>query len=135
MVPNRAGVTRLCCRIENATTPCKNLTNRFHAPGLSIGYGLVSFLFKTPLNTCMRFKTFSEYVQWKEGLLAPDKPRWVGMPRINTTGMTNQQRRNLMPKKPPKPKPAAPTVRKVAEIVPQKTIPKLKPLANYRRLP
>lgn len=43
MVPKGAGLTRLCCRIENATTPCKNLSNRFHAPGNSIGYGRVSF--------------------------------------------------------------------------------------------
>lgn len=77
----------------------------------------VLFIHAAALNTPMRFKTFSEYVQWREGLLAPEKPRWVGMPRINTTGMTNQQRRNLMPKKPPKPKPFKPTVPEIVQAI------------------
>lgn len=59
------------------------------------------FIQAVALNTRMRFKTFSEYVQWREGLLAPDKPRWVGMPESTRPGMTNQQRRKLHPKKPP----------------------------------
>ncbi|TWT34337.1 hypothetical protein [Blastopirellula retiformator] len=75
----------------------------------------------------MKFKTFSEYVQWREGLLVPDKLRWVGMPRINTTGMTNQQRRNLMLKKPPTP--FRPTIPKVSQIVPNMTVNRIKPHA------
>ncbi|RCS47675.1 hypothetical protein DTL42_14240 [Bremerella cremea] len=54
----------------------------------------------------MRFTSFTEYVHWREGFLAPDKSRWVGMPRLNTTSMTNHQRRKLYPTKPPKPKAA-----------------------------
>ena len=34
--------------------------------------------------------------------MAPDKPRRVGMPKTNTTHMTNQQREKLYPKKLPK---------------------------------
>lgn len=83
------------------------------SPSATVGF---LFIHAAALNTPMKFKTFSEYVQWREGLLAPDKPRWVGMPRINTTGMTNQQRRNLMPKKPPKPKPFGPTIGKVGDV-------------------
>lgn len=82
--------------------PLKSVPSPPASPSATVGF---LFIHLAALNTRMRFKTFSEYVQWREGLLAPDKPRWVGMPRINTTGMTNQQRRNLMPKKPPKPKP------------------------------
>ena len=40
------------------------------------------------------------------------------MHRINTTGMTNKQRRNLMPKKQPQPKPFKPTIPKVGQIKP-----------------
>lgn len=83
------------------------------SPSATVGF---LFIHAAALNTPMKFKTFSEYVQWREGLLAPDKPRWVGMSRINTTGMTNQQRRNLMPKKPPKPKAFGPTIGKVGDV-------------------
>jgi hypothetical protein len=51
------------------------------------------------------------------------------MPRINTTPFTDAQRKRLHPQKEkPPPKPFAPTVQRVKEIVPNKLIPKLKPL-------
>ena len=57
------------------------------------------------------------------------------MPRINTTPFTDAQRKWLHPKKVKPPKLFPPTVRKVKEIVPNKLIPKLKPLtpAQERR--
>lgn len=83
----------------------------------------------------MKLITFKEYVAMREGLLLPDRPPLKGMPRINTTPFTDAQRKRQRPKIIKPPKPAAPTVRKVAEIVPQKAIPKIKPTATYRRLP
>lgn len=56
------------------------------------------------INISMRITSFTEYVRWREGLLSPDKPRLAGMPRTNATSLTDQQRRKLHPKKPPKPK-------------------------------
>jgi len=80
------------------------------------------------VNTSMRFTSFIEYIQYREGLLAPDKPRWVGMPRINTTPMTNQQRRKLYPQKPQMPKPFKPTIANVAKP-PKPSIPATKKTA------
>lgn len=73
-------------------------------PIIGLHYRLRRFFFieRMIVNTSMRFTSFIEYIQYREGLLAPDKPRWAGMPRMNTTPMTNQQRRKLLPKKPPK---------------------------------
>jgi hypothetical protein len=48
--------------------------------------------------------------------------------KINTTPGTDAQRKRLHPKKVKPPKPFAPTVRRVAEIVPNKLLPKLKSL-------
>src|SRR6516164_8123269 len=57
------------------------------------------------------------------------------MPKINTTPFTDAQRKRLHPTKVKPPKLFPPTVRKVKEIVPNKLIPKLKPLtpAQERR--
>lgn len=77
----------------------------------------------------MDFITFSEWLAMRnEGLLLPDRPPLKGMSRINTTPFTDAQRMRLHPKPIKKPKPFAPTIRKVAEIVPQKLIPKIKPV-------
>lgn len=62
-----------------------------------------------------------------EGLLLPDRPPLKGMSRINPLPCTDAQRKRLHPKPVKKPKPFAPTIRKVAEIVPQKMIAKIKP--------
>jgi hypothetical protein len=71
----------------------------------------------------MEFMKFSEWlVRRDEGLLLPDGPPLKGMPRINTTPFTDAQRKRLHVKPAKKPKPFAPTIRKVAEIVPQKSI-------------
>jgi hypothetical protein len=76
----------------------------------------------------MEFLTFSEWLARRdEGLLLPDRPPLKGMPRINTTPFTDAQRKRLHVKPVKPPKPFAPTIRKVAEIVPQKLIPKMKP--------
>lgn len=67
-------------------------------------------------------------VRRDEGLLMPDRPPLKGMPRINAFPGTDAHRKALHVKPVKKPKPFAPTVRRVKEIVPQRVIPKLKPL-------
>jgi hypothetical protein len=71
--------------------------------------------------------TFKEYVAMREGLLAPSRPPAKGLPRINPFPTTDGHRRRLHVKPPKKPKPFAPTVQAVKEIVPNKLIPKLNP--------
>ena len=76
----------------------------------------------------MNLITFSEWLARRnEGLLLPDRPPLKGMSRINPFPCTDQERKRLHVKliKPAKLFP--PTVKKVAEIVPQKMIVKLKP--------
>lgn len=76
----------------------------------------------------MEFPTFTEWLARRdEGLLLPDRPPLKGMSRINTFPSTDAQRKALHVKPAKKPKPFAPTVRAVKEIVPQKVIPKVKP--------
>ncbi len=76
----------------------------------------------------MRFMKFSEWlIQRDEGLLLPDRPPLKGMSRINTFPGTDAQRKRLHVKPMKPPKPFAPTIRKVAEIVPQKMIKKFSP--------
>ena len=73
--------------------------------------------------------TFKEWLARRdEGFLLPDRPPLKGIPKINTTSMTDTRRRRLHPKKVQPPKPFKPTVQMVKEIVPAKMIPKLKPL-------
>ena len=69
--------------------------------------------------------SFKEFLAVQEGLLLPDRPPAKGLSRINPfpTSHAHRQRLHAKPVKPPKP--FAPTVRRVAEIVPQKLIPKL----------
>lgn len=71
----------------------------------------------------------------QEGLLLPDRPPAKGSSRINPFPTTNahRRRRHAKPVKPPMP--FAATMKKMAEIVPYKMIPKFKPLQplNPRR--
>jgi hypothetical protein len=72
---------------------------------------------------------FSEWVARRdEGFLLPDRPPLKGRPKINSTLGTDTQRKRLPPKKVGPPKLFPPSVRAVKEIVPNKLIPKLKPL-------
>lgn len=94
------------------------------------------FLNTAVLNICMKYTTFSEWLaQRDEGFLLPDRPPLMGMPRINTTPFTDAQRKRFQPKPVKKFKPFAPTIQKVKEIVPNKMIPKLKPLTTAAKRP
>jgi len=74
----------------------------------------------------MKLPTFYEWLARRdEGLFLPDRPPAKGMIRINAFPTTDTHRKKLHAKPPKKPKPFAPTIRKVKEIVPQKTIPKI----------
>lgn len=89
-----------------------------------------SFSFSDParLYTGMKHTTFSEWLARRdEGFVLPDRPPLKGKPRLNSTPGTDTQRKRLHPKPVKPPKPFAPTVQKVREIVPAKLIPKLKP--------
>ena len=61
----------------------------------------------------MRYRTFSEYVQMREGLLLPDRPVTPGGSRINPFPATQARLKQMKPKPvkltttpPTKPKPA-----------------------------
>jgi hypothetical protein len=71
----------------------------------------------------------------REGMFLPDRPPAKGIPKLNTLPTTNAHRKRLhaKPVKPPTLFP--PTVRKVKEIVPNKLIPKLKPLQPLKPRP
>ena len=71
--------------------------------------------------------TFHEWLARRdEGLFLPDRPPAKGMARINAFPGTDAQRKALHVKPANKPKPLAPTIRKVAEIVPSKFVAKVK---------
>ena len=75
----------------------------------------------------MMHTTFKEWLaRCDEGFLLPDRPPLKGIPKINTTPMTDARRKRLHPKKVQPPKPFKPTFQMVKEIVPQNIIPKLK---------
>lgn len=94
------------------------------------------FLNAAALNTGMKNTTFKEWLaQRDEGFLLPDRPPLKGLPRINTTFGTDAQRKRFQPKPVKTIKPFAPTVQKVKEIVPNKMIPKLKPLMTAAKRP
>lgn len=63
----------------------------------------------------------------------PNRPLLESLPRIDTTPFTDVQRKGFQPKKVKTIKPFAPTIQKVKEIVPNKMIPKLKPLTTAAR--
>lgn len=87
------------------------------------------FVASNRLPTTMKLPTFHEWLARRdEGLLLPDRLPAKGMIRINTFPTTDTHRKKLHPKPPKKPKPFAPTVRAVKEIVPNKLIPKSKPM-------
>lgn len=90
------------------------------------------FLKPTGVSTGMSIPTFKEYVAMREGVLSATRPPLKGMSRINTLPITNAQRKRLHTKPGQSPSPFKPTVRAVAEIVPQATIPKLKPRLPQR---
>jgi hypothetical protein len=69
--------------------------------------------------------TFREFLAMREGQLIPSRPPRKGLTRINPFPTTTAHRLRLHPTKVQPPKPFGPTVRKVAEIVPNKLIPKL----------
>ncbi len=74
--------------------------------------------------------SFSQFIKSKaveEGLLLPDKPIRPGVPRINTTPLTNAQRRKLHPKPVKAPPPVPPFKTTIPQVVPPKFVAKLKP--------
>ena len=76
----------------------------------------------------MKHTTFKEWLaQRDEGYLTPDRPPLKGIPKINTTPFTDAQRNRFKPKPVKKINTFGPTVQKVKEIVPNKSIPKLYP--------
>jgi hypothetical protein len=80
------------------------------------------------LHRGMKMMKFSEWLARRdEGFLLPNRPPRKGITRINAFPTTDGDRRRLHVKPAKKPKPFAPTVRAVKEIVPNKLIPKLKP--------
>ena len=81
------------------------------------------------LTTGMMHTTFEDWLARRdEGFLLPDRPPLKGIPKINTTPRTDARRKWLHPKKVQPPNSFKPTVQMVKEIVPNKLIPKLKPL-------
>ena len=97
-----------------------------------------SFLFLkvVAVNISMMNIPFKEWLaQRDEGFLLPDRPPLKGLPRINTTFGTDAQRKRFQPKPVKTIKPFAPTIQKVKEIVPNKMIPKLKPLTTAAKRP
>jgi len=72
----------------------------------------------------MTIPTFKEYVAIREGVLSATHPPLKGMPRINVLPITNGERKRLYPKPVKALNPFKPTVRAVAEIVPQGIIPR-----------
>ncbi len=73
----------------------------------------------------MKFITFKQYVEMREGLLLPDRPPATGLSRINPFPTTDAHRRRLKPKPVKAPNPFKPTVRPVTQVVPPALIPKL----------
>jgi hypothetical protein len=63
------------------------------------------------------------------------RPPLKGMSKINTTPFTDARLKRLHPKQVKPPKLFPPTVRAVKEIVPNKLIPKLKPLQPLKPRP
>jgi hypothetical protein len=71
------------------------------------------------------FPTFAEYVAAREEVIWASPPL-KGIPRINTTPFTNAHRKRMRVKSKPAVHPFAPTIRAVAQVVPQHLIPKFK---------
>jgi hypothetical protein len=73
----------------------------------------------------MKLPTFAEYVAALEGVLSASRPPLKGMSKINVTAFTNARRKRMWARPKPATDPFAPTVRPVAQVVPQHLIPKL----------
>jgi hypothetical protein len=72
--------------------------------------------------------TFTQWLARRdEGFLAPDQPPRKGMGRTNPLPVTNARRERLYAKPVKPPKPFAPSVSGVREVVPQRLIPKPEP--------
>jgi hypothetical protein len=127
-----------CCRIIIYRRRTENGEKRFHHPrpcSTSTWY-LFLFLRVAGLHTRMKHTTFKEWLaQRDEDYLTPDRPPLMGLPRINTTPFTDAQRKKFQPQKVKSIKPFSQTVPKVKEIVPNKMIPKLKPLRIAAKRP
>jgi hypothetical protein len=83
------------------------------------------FLHANRLDMTVKFMTFSEWLARRdEGFLLPKRPPRKGLSRINPLPTTNAHRGRIHTKQVKKPNPFPPTIRKVAEIVPQSIIPK-----------
>ena len=67
--------------------------------------------------------SFADYLFAAEGLLAADRPPAAGLPRINTTDRTNDQRRKLAVK----PVRSPPPVPRIPQVVPQHMIGRVTP--------
>jgi hypothetical protein len=75
----------------------------------------------------MKFMSFTEYVARRdEGLLLPKRPLAKGLPKINAFPATDSHRRRLKVRPVKPPNPFAPTVKGVADIVPQRLVARLK---------
>jgi hypothetical protein len=87
-----------------------------------------SFLFLgiVAVHIGMMHTTFKEWLARRdEGFILPDRPPLKGMPKINTTPLTDAQRKWIQPKPVKKAKPFSRTIRKMKEFVPQKYLAKL----------
>jgi hypothetical protein len=121
---------RACCISINWPHQTKKRRKWFHLTGPVFIESPGFFLFSDAarLHTGMKMMKFSKWLARRdEGFLLPDRPPLKGMPKINAFPTTDGHRRRLHVKPAKKPKPFAPTVRAVKEIVPNKLIPKLKP--------
>jgi hypothetical protein len=83
------------------------------------------FLHTAGVDTGMPILTFSEYVAMREGVLSPSRPLLKGMSRINPLPISGDRRKRLHPKPVKAVKPFTPTVRAVAEVVPQRFVLKI----------
>ena len=76
--------------------------------------------------------SFGDYLRMREGLLAAE-PTGNGLPRINTTPLTQAQRKKLVAVPVHPPEPLAPVIHPVAPVIPQKFIKTMRPISPPRR--
>ncbi len=69
--------------------------------------------------------SFKEFLAVREGVFLPDRPPASGLSKINATGMTNDQRKKLVPKLVKAPPLVPPFKSTVPQVVPNSLIPKL----------
>lgn len=73
----------------------------------------------------MNFLTFKQYIEIREGLLLADRPPATGLSRINPFPTTDAHRRRLKPMPVKASNPFKPTLRPIAQVVPNNLIPRL----------